>query len=416
MKTRRKSAGGRFRIVAALFLLLTLGMLYTGDRMLSWGAFCCLALLCGAGLWHMVTASMMTVSARVDDGNPIKGQKACLTLTVRNRSPFPVLWMALSCKTIDAVFLGVEPSLSLSMPPFGHRTISIDMSCLYKGSYDVGVAGMTLHDPLGFLSLQPRARGGPILGMTVWPRRVTVPESADSQAVLEEKTAPKRDYSEDLSSIHEIRDWQDGDALKRVHWKLTARMGALMIKEFDSTTRDEISIILDARPWDGTLRDRMKYEDALIESAYSISAELLEFGHPLRLTTQTDDIVHLRGVDSADIPRFYTFLSSMPLAGTHSADEIIEFEAPMLNRGGRMIVIGGFPDDDLLASLTALADEGISITLVITVPHAVSRPLSVDRSHRLSQSGIRCMVADPDQGLSLVGAGGGMAAASGDPS
>ena len=268
MKRRRKPKGLRIRLVAAAFLLLTGGLLYTGDRMLMWGALCCFSLLLGTGLWHLATGNAMKVQVHADVQDPVKGQRMQMLLSVHNRTPFPVLWMEMTCLTIDAPFAGIEPTIALSLPPFGRRSFSMEMACLYKGGFDIGVTGLKLQDPLGFLSVDHRLHGHPIDRVSVWPRRVAFPGTEDSQAVLEEKTTPRRDYTEDLSSIHEIRDWRDGDAMKRVHWKLTARMGTLMVKEFDSTQRDEISVILDARPGSADPFDRIRYEDSLIESAY----------------------------------------------------------------------------------------------------------------------------------------------------
>ena len=276
MRKLRKPQGIRIRLVAAMLLLLTGGLLYTGDRMLMWGALCCFSLLLGTGLWHLAAGAAMNVQVYADVQDPVKGQRMNMMLSVHNRSPFPVLWMEMTCLTIDARFAGIEPTISLSLPPFGRRAFSMEMACLYKGGYDIGVTGLEMQDPLGFLSLRHRLHGHPMDRVSVWPRRVKFPDTEDSQAVLEEKTTPKRDFTEDLSSIHEIRDWRDGDAMRRVHWKLTARMGTLMVKEFDSTKRDEISVILDARPGSGEALDRIRYEDALIESAYSVCAYLLE--------------------------------------------------------------------------------------------------------------------------------------------
>lgn len=385
-----------------LLFVLTGALLYSGDRMLMWAVLCCIGILAGAALWHLATGALLDFQANVDERDPIKGQRIQLAVTVRNRAPFPVLWMELSCRTIDGPFFGIDPAVTLSLLPFGRQMIALEMGCPYKGVYQAGISGFKMQDPLGIFMSRPRLRGCPLTTVTVWPRRIPVPDSAESLAVMDEKTAPKRDFSEDLSSIHQIRDWRAGDALKRVHWKLTARTGNLMIKEFDSTTRDEIAIILDGRPGQGGRLDLIRYEDALIESAYSIVATLLEGAHPLRLTTHTDEIIYLHGADAADIPRFYSFLSLMPVVGTHSAEEIITFDAPQLTRGGRLIVIGGMPDDGLLASLASLTDEGIAVTLVVTVPEASGNPIPPQIESRLSDAGIPCMLADPDRGLSLV--------------
>jgi len=45
--------------------------------------------------------------------------------------------------------------------------------------------------------------------------------------------------------IHSVRDYQQGEPLRRVHWPSTARRGALMVKELEDSPRDEVAVLLD---------------------------------------------------------------------------------------------------------------------------------------------------------------------------
>jgi uncharacterized protein (DUF58 family) len=48
--------------------------------------------------------------------------------------------------------------------------------------------------------------------------------------------------------IHSVRDYQQGESLRRVHWPSTARRGALMVKELEDSPRDEVAVLLDGDP------------------------------------------------------------------------------------------------------------------------------------------------------------------------
>jgi uncharacterized protein (DUF58 family) len=48
--------------------------------------------------------------------------------------------------------------------------------------------------------------------------------------------------------LHSVRDHQQGESLRRVHWPSTARRGALMVKELEDSPRDEIAVLLDGDP------------------------------------------------------------------------------------------------------------------------------------------------------------------------
>ncbi|HEU5244170.1 MAG TPA: DUF58 domain-containing protein [Gaiellaceae bacterium] len=48
--------------------------------------------------------------------------------------------------------------------------------------------------------------------------------------------------------LHSVRDYQQGESLRRVHWPSTARRGALMVKELEDSPRDEVAVLLDGDP------------------------------------------------------------------------------------------------------------------------------------------------------------------------
>jgi uncharacterized protein (DUF58 family) len=48
--------------------------------------------------------------------------------------------------------------------------------------------------------------------------------------------------------LHGVREYEQGESLRRVHWRSTARRGQLMVKELEDAPRDEIAVLLDADP------------------------------------------------------------------------------------------------------------------------------------------------------------------------
>jgi uncharacterized protein (DUF58 family) len=48
--------------------------------------------------------------------------------------------------------------------------------------------------------------------------------------------------------LHGVREYAQGESLRRVHWRSTARRGQLMVKELEDAPRDEIAVLLDADP------------------------------------------------------------------------------------------------------------------------------------------------------------------------
>jgi uncharacterized protein (DUF58 family) len=46
--------------------------------------------------------------------------------------------------------------------------------------------------------------------------------------------------------LHSVREYEQGESLRRIHWPSTARRGELMVKELEDAPRDEVAVLLDA--------------------------------------------------------------------------------------------------------------------------------------------------------------------------
>jgi len=46
--------------------------------------------------------------------------------------------------------------------------------------------------------------------------------------------------------LHNVREYEQGESLRKVHWRSTAKRGQLMVKELEDAPRDEVAILLDA--------------------------------------------------------------------------------------------------------------------------------------------------------------------------
>jgi uncharacterized protein (DUF58 family) len=46
--------------------------------------------------------------------------------------------------------------------------------------------------------------------------------------------------------LHSVREYEQGESLRRVHWPSTAKRGQLMVKDLEDSPRDEVLVVLDA--------------------------------------------------------------------------------------------------------------------------------------------------------------------------
>jgi len=51
----------------------------------------------------------------------------------------------------------------------------------------------------------------------------------------------------DEQEFHGLREWRDGESQRRIHWKLSARRGRLLVREFRGEDRPAVHVVLDTR-------------------------------------------------------------------------------------------------------------------------------------------------------------------------
>jgi uncharacterized protein (DUF58 family) len=73
--------------------------------------------------------------------------------------------------------------------------------------------------------------------------------------------------------LHSVREYEQGESLRRVHWPSTARRGELMVKELEDAPRDEAAILLDAEgtsvagePPDSTFEVQVRIAGSLVRA------------------------------------------------------------------------------------------------------------------------------------------------------
>jgi uncharacterized protein (DUF58 family) len=113
-----------------------------------------------------------------------------------------------------------------------------------RGRYPVEETEVVIEDPFGLERTTVGLPSG--ASILVYPRLVDVDRLfSESGARTPEgrRLLLRRPTGFDL---HSVRDYQQGESLRRVHWPTTARRGQLMVKELEDSPRDETAVLLDA--------------------------------------------------------------------------------------------------------------------------------------------------------------------------
>ncbi|MFP3578603.1 DUF58 domain-containing protein [Arthrobacter sp. SIMBA_036] len=164
-----------------------------------------------------------------------------------------------------------------------------------RGQFRIGPVTAEFSDPFG-LSLRRHSIGdGDIL--TVTPAAVELPVTGLAGARGNDGVTATRVRANPSDDDIMTREYRHGDPLRRVHWAATARHGQLMVRQEESVTTPEATVILDHRftafaaglgtgfsghDEDSDLITGPGFE-WMVTAAMSIAAHLAERNYSLRL-------------------------------------------------------------------------------------------------------------------------------------
>jgi uncharacterized protein (DUF58 family) len=226
-----------FGVAAGAVLLLGIGFRFGYPDLALLGAAAAVALLCAAGfaLWR----PSLAVERVAEPDRVARGEPAAMTLTARNVSRLRAANLVATDRCGGA---GIPVPL-LRLRPGRDTTVGYPVPTRRRGVVPVGPLHVTRADPLGLLSLS-RSYGGTT---TVWvhPRIHLLRAVPAGMARSLDGRIDKVPHG--TITFDSLREYVVGDELRRVHWRSSAKVGELMVREQLDTSEPTIVVLLDDR-------------------------------------------------------------------------------------------------------------------------------------------------------------------------
>ena len=224
-------------VVVAAGALLGLGFRYGYPDLALLGAAATLALVAGAvfAIWR----PRLGVDRVADPDRVARGEPARMTLTIHNRSKL----RAATLVATDRCGRSTVPVPLLRLRPGHDTTAEYPVPTERRGVVAVGPLRVTRGDPLGLVRLS-RTYGQP---STVWvhPRIHLLRAVPAGMARSLDGRIDKVPHG--TITFDSLREYVVGDELRRVHWRSSAKVGELMVREQLDTSEPTIVVLLDDR-------------------------------------------------------------------------------------------------------------------------------------------------------------------------
>ena len=374
-------------VTAAMIALLGAG-LATGGRI--YYALLLILLLMTAFSLISVLWTLFTVKVNMKGvkSRAMRGDRLMTIISVQHKSLLPPGSLRLEMNVPGG--MGGRQEISVEAPPFARRNFRNVVLCAHRGNYEVGIARIIAGDLFGLFEFSRRS-GKKLMRVEVCPKATDMPlmELKASDVGPEFRSRA----TEDAASPSGIRKWQDGDELKKVHWKLSLRKRELMVRTFEESARPDTLVIPDLSEITALKDQRLTMEDAICEAALGAAKAQLEEGFPVRMPLQCSRPQEIAGRTSADLPGFADALMRVEFDSTYPYEQILMLMFQRMQRTGGAVLITGRVTTRTVDIALRMVKRGMQVKLVWITD--APRSEAMEMLERLKMAGAQVQRIDP---------------------
>lgn len=316
----------------------------------------------GAALVIVVVAATIVVRARrarIDVARSISPPRAPsgrlvtveLHLTNGGRTPAPLVLLD---DRLPMELAGHARFALNGVEPGGSRSVTYRIRPALRGRYDVGPLRLSFVDPFGLA--RSDARGTGVSSFLVYPRieHLTLPRDLGEQrsVAVSSLRQPSGARGEEF---YTMREYVEGDDLRRIHWPSTAKRARPMIRLEETPWHTRATIVLDDRrgAHDG-FAESSSFERS-VEACASLADLYHRSGYSFRVTGAHDAGVPT-GKGSAHLHRCLDLLATARARPSDGDDPLATRLAELQSTAspeGTLVVVSGHlaPEEAVLLSL-----------------------------------------------------------------
>lgn len=239
--------GRGWGVLVAGVLLLVAGFVFGYPELAAIGCAAVVALL--GALAFVAWRPQLQVTRAADPDRVPRGEPSIVTASIHNASRF----FGASLVARDRVAPGsgtsaARPVAAVAVPlirlrPGRTTSVSYPVPTRRRGVIQVGPLEVSRRDALGLVTVVRRYGDA----VTVWVRPRVHPIAAVPVGLSRSMDGRVDRVPQGSITFSTLREYVVGDDLRHVHWRTSARVGALMVREHVDTSLPRVVVLLDDR-------------------------------------------------------------------------------------------------------------------------------------------------------------------------
>ena len=225
-----------------------------------------------------------------------KGEEIPVKIRMTNPSSLPILGVKVVYEREQEQECIVE-SVRLAIPAHSDREQVISFPTKYCGKTRLKLREIIWYDWLSLFGIRERKNLQTEDTVYIYPQKKYQKKAKKNSLTCEETEEETNEFRSSHGGTESsgVRDYRQGDFMRAVHWKLTAKKGSLQVKEFQNevSLRETVTVPL-SKLFTADKEEREK----LLESLFSYCMSRIQDKEKLYLTSSKESLPEDAGSDS----------------------------------------------------------------------------------------------------------------------
>lgn len=357
----------RNRILYFVLLFLTLFFIYFYGGKVPYTMFYLLLVLPVVSIGYAaIVFFRFKVHQELDKKYATKGDTVNFIVTASNDDFFLYPYIKLNFSGQNNIFQNQLETMSFSLKPFESKIFSTGLLLKYRGCYSIGIDSFEVEDFLGLINLKHKFRK--LKQITVLPRIVRINKLGISTNLMSESSAKLNGTFKDITSMTDARKYVYGDPFKSIHWKLTAKMDSLMVKNMESTLMADAIFFLDVKKCSESQDENIIIEDKLIEVLVSCLNYCLSNWIHVNLVYFNNELVELEGRNPNDFKKIYNAISLLNFNNQVEMKDVLKLYLGRGIKRSSIFVFTSNLDYELFDEISKAVKSNFEVTIVYISP------------------------------------------------
>ncbi len=373
---------------AVVIFALLLAAFSTGSPLFFMAALLLVLLILFGFISVWQASRTLTIQSDLSGKTVQRGDNVILNVVVHHHGLLPIAPILLELSATPDM---PETKVRLKDAPGKHQRLTLPFHASHVGVCAPGVKAYTIEDLFGFFSIRrcPEASQGDLLVLpVVFPVEDLLFAPGDSGF----ETLARA--TEDVTNPSDVRTYQQGDALKKIHWKLSLRKGELMVRRFEEPVLPEVLVLMDCSqpPTWGHPDAEADVRDSLLETAASVVAHQLHSDHGVRLPLQGAHPVEFE--KSMGLPLLLEDLARLDFSETDRFERVLLLETRRLRKVGSTVIVSARLNSNMVDMMIRMRRMGPYVRLYL-ITFTPDDPKLVPLISKLQQAAIQVRFVTP---------------------